>query len=67
MPNITGEQLVQMSNEFASDNSKIPFLALTANTTEEDVLRYKSIGFKDVIGKPYTAKQLKEQVYKALN
>ncbi|SHN05391.1 ATP-binding protein [Polaribacter sp. KT 15] len=66
MPNITGEQLVQMSNEFASDNSKIPFLALTANTTEEDVLRYKSIGFKDVIGKPYTAKQLKEQVYKAL-
>lgn len=66
MPNITGEKLIQMSNEFANDNSNIPFLALTANTTEEDILRYKSIGFKDVIGKPYTAKQFKEQIYKAL-
>ncbi|QTD38063.1 response regulator [Polaribacter batillariae] len=55
MPNITGEQLVQQKKNFHTSNREIPFLSLTANTTKEDVKRYKKIGFVDVISKPYTA------------
>ena len=55
MPNITGEQLMQQKKDFNRANIKIPFLALTANTTPEDIERYKNIGFVDVISKPYTA------------
>ncbi|QTE22908.1 ATP-binding response regulator [Polaribacter cellanae] len=62
MPNITGEQLVQQKNEFHKPNREIPFLSLTANTTKEDVERYKKIGFVDVISKPYTAVEFVEKI-----
>lgn len=66
MPNITGEQLVQQKNTFRKENSIIPFLALTANTTKEDLQRYNVIGFKNVIGKPYTAKDFVLAIKSAL-
>ncbi|AUC83938.1 hypothetical protein CW731_00930 [Polaribacter sp. ALD11] len=62
MPNITGEQLVQQKNDFKKENRALPFLALTANTTPEDLKRYKSIGFNDVIGKPYTAVEFVKRI-----
>ncbi|QOD61661.1 response regulator [Polaribacter haliotis] len=62
MPNITGEQLVQQKNDFHKSNKEIPFLSLTANTTIEDIERYKKIGFVDVISKPYTAVEFVEKV-----
>ncbi|MDX6747157.1 ATP-binding protein [Polaribacter sp. PL03] len=66
MPNITGEKLVKLTNDFKKENTNIPFLALTANTTPEDLKRYKGIGFKDVIGKPYTAVEFVEKITAAL-
>ncbi|WP_299670861.1 ATP-binding protein [uncultured Polaribacter sp.] len=62
MPNITGEQLVQQKDKFAKENKEIPFLALTANTTPEDLDRYKEIGFVAVISKPYTAAEFIEKI-----
>ncbi|WP_439128083.1 ATP-binding response regulator [Polaribacter sp.] len=62
MPNMTGEALVQLKKDFKNTNQKIPFLALTANTLQEDVKRYKKIGFKDVIAKPYTAEEFVQKI-----
>tara|TARA_R110002049_G_scaffold67310_4_gene174930 strand:- start:1845 stop:3368 length:1524 start_codon:yes stop_codon:yes gene_type:complete len=62
MPNITGEQLVQLKTDFKIENSQIPYVALTANTTLEDLARYKNIGFKNVIGKPYTAVEFLKKI-----
>lgn len=62
MPNMTGEALVQLKSDFKPANQQIPFLALTANTLQEDVKRYISIGFKDVIAKPYTAEEFVQKI-----
>lgn len=62
MPNITGEQLVQQKNDFNKANINIPFLALTANTTPEDIKRYHKIGFAAIISKPYTANDFLERI-----
>lgn len=67
MPNITGEELVQLKNDFTKENKNIPFLALTANTTEEDLERYNKIGFKEVISKPYTAVEFVNKIGLVLN
>lgn len=55
MPNMTGEELIQKKDSFKGLNVKTPILALTANTTNEDVKRYKELGFSGVISKPFTA------------
>ena len=57
MPNLSGEELVKRKKELSKENSEIPFLALTANNTKEDILKYHKIGFKDVIPKPFTSGQ----------
>ena len=53
MPNMTGEELMEQKNEFVKYNSNTPFLALTANTANEDIERYLRLGFSGVISKPY--------------
>ncbi|ARV14540.1 ATP-binding response regulator [Polaribacter sp. SA4-12] len=54
MPNMTGEELMKQKNMFIKYNANTPFLALTANTSNEDIERYLELGFSDVISKPYT-------------
>jgi CheY-like chemotaxis protein len=54
MPNMTGEELMEQKEKFIKYNSNTPFLALTANTTNEDIERYLELGFSGVISKPYT-------------
>jgi signal transduction histidine kinase len=54
MPNMTGEELMSVRVSFQEYNSNTPFLALTANTTNEDIERYLELGFSGVISKPYT-------------
>lgn len=66
MPNITGEALVQLKKEFKKENKKIPFLALTANTTSKDRDRYTEIGFVDVISKPYSAIEFTNKIQENL-
>ncbi|WP_298778053.1 ATP-binding protein [uncultured Polaribacter sp.] len=60
MPNLKGDELIKRKEEMKSSNSGIPFLALTANNSKEDVESYKNLGFSEVIPKPFTAVQLKE-------
>ena len=54
MPNMTGEELIKQKRHFQKYNSSTPFLALTANTTKEDIERYLELGFSGIISKPYT-------------
>jgi signal transduction histidine kinase/CheY-like chemotaxis protein len=54
MPNMTGEELMRQKEMLLKYNPNTPFLALTANTTNEDIERYLALGFSGVISKPYT-------------
>lgn len=58
MPNKTGEDLIKEKYLFTKFNGTTPLLAITANTNKNDIDRYKSLGFLDVIPKPYTPEQL---------
>ncbi len=49
MPNMSGEQLMTDKNLFKKHNSKTPILALTGNTSKDDVKRYFALGFSWVI------------------
>ncbi|WP_299049443.1 ATP-binding protein [uncultured Polaribacter sp.] len=66
MPNLTGEQLMQKPEVFRKQNSKTPVLALTANTSQEDLKRYLQIGFSGVISKPFTSKVFVEKIASVL-
>ncbi len=66
MPNMTGEELVKKLNIFQEFNAKTPILALTANTTEEDIKRYKDIGFSGVISKPFTSEIFLKKIQEVL-
>jgi len=58
MPNMSGEKLMTQKELFKKYNSKTPILALTGNTSKDDVKRYFTLGFSWVISKPYTAEDL---------
>ncbi|MFY9241454.1 MAG: ATP-binding protein [Polaribacter sp.] len=60
MPNLSGEDLIKRKEKLQKSNTKIPFLAMTANNSQEDVEHYLKIGFVDVIPKPFTAIQFVE-------
>ena len=60
MPNLKGDELIKRKEEMKKSNSEIPFLALTANSSENYVKIYKELGFSGVIPKPFTAIQLIE-------
>ncbi|PQJ73471.1 ATP-binding response regulator [Polaribacter butkevichii] len=53
MPNMTGEELMRKLPSVKM-NLETPFMALTANTSNEDLERYLALGFSGVISKPYT-------------
>ena len=63
MPNLSGDDLIKRVKENAvSLNAATPFLALTANNSDEEIANYKSIGFKEVIPKPFTSEQFKDGI-----
>ena len=66
MPNLSGEALIQQREAYEQDNASTPFVALTGNTSKEDVEGYYELGFSDVIPKPFTATQFLEIVNKNL-
>ena len=43
-------------------NTKTPVLALTANTSKEDIERYVSLGFSNVISKPFTSDEFLNKI-----
>lgn len=66
MPNLTGEELVYHKENYEKRNSKTPFLALTANSSKEDIEGYYKIGFSGFIPKPYISTQFVGILYKVL-
>ncbi|WP_347174567.1 ATP-binding response regulator [Polaribacter uvawellassae] len=66
MPNLTGDNLIIQKEVYHEKNSETPFLALTANSTKEDIEGYFKIGFVDVIPKPFTSVQFIELLNKNL-
>jgi len=58
MPNKSGSDLIQERHLFREYNESTPIIALTANSNKEYINNYKSLGFLDVISKPYTPEQL---------
>ena len=66
MPNISGVDVIKQKGNYKKENKKIPVLALTANITKVDLELYNTIGFKDVIGKPYTAIEFLTKIDMAL-
>ena len=60
MPNLKGDELIKRKEEMKKTNAIVPYLAMTANHSKEDVEVYKGLGFSGVIPKPFTAIQLVE-------
>lgn len=66
MPNLTGEELMYHKENYEKRNSKTPFLALTANSSKEDVEGYYKLGFSGFIPKPFTSIQFTNTLNKVL-
>ncbi|PQJ78799.1 ATP-binding response regulator [Polaribacter porphyrae] len=67
MPNLSGEELIKQKKTFDNNNSRTPFVAMTANNTKEDIESYFSIGFDAVIPKPFTPKQFIDKLNNILS
>lgn len=67
MPNSSGEEVVAQNKAFKKLNATTPIIAITANTSSEDIKRYFSLGFSSVISKPYKAEDLLSTIALALN
>ena len=66
MPNLTGKELMYHKENYEKRNSKTPFLALTANSSKEDVEGYYKLGFSGFIPKPFTSTQFTDVLNKVL-
>jgi len=66
MPNMTGEELMKSKKTGIKTNLETPFLALTGNTSIEDLERYLKLGFVDVISKPFTVTDFIKKIKAAL-
>lgn len=67
MPNMTGEELMKQKDSIAKYNLQTPILALTANTSTEDIDRYLKLGFSGVVSKPFTITSFIQKIKKAIN
>ncbi|PQJ82225.1 ATP-binding response regulator [Polaribacter glomeratus] len=67
MPNLSGEDLIKQKLAYQKSNSKTPILALTGNSSVQDIKGYLKIGFKDVIPKPFTSVQFVSLLNKNLS
>ena len=63
MDGITFARKVKSMSKFAG----MPFITLTALTTEEDKLYTLKLGVDDYINKPFNAEELKTRIYNLLN
>lgn len=67
MPNLKGDDLLKKTTAFKIENQQIPFLALTANTQENDVKNYIKSGFSGVISKPFSKAAFFDTISSTLN
>lgn len=66
MPNLSGEALIQQKEAYKAENAHTTFVALTGNSSKEDIKGYKEIGFADVIPKPFTSEGFKQSLNRNL-
>jgi CheY-like chemotaxis protein/anti-sigma regulatory factor (Ser/Thr protein kinase) len=66
MPNLSGAELIKQREAYKEQNSSTAMLALTGNTSPEDIRGYREIGFTDVIPKPFTSQALTDILNKNL-
>lgn len=66
MPNLSGADLVKQREAYQAENASTTFIALTGNSSKEDIKGYKQIGFADVIPKPFTSEGFKAALNKNL-
>lgn len=66
MPNMTGEEFLRevRGHEASKD---IPFIMITAESFQENVVNAVKLGVSNYIVKPFSAKQLLEKLLKVLN
>lgn len=62
MPQMSGIELINKKEAFKQYNNSTPVLALTANTSPEDIDNYKRLGFVSVLSKPYSADNLVHEI-----
>ena len=67
MPNMTGEELMNQKEAIAKHNVNTPILALTANTSTEDIDRYLKLGFSGVVSKPFTIANFVQKIKNVLS
>ncbi len=67
MPVMNGFETTQMiRTEFDSPYRNMPIIAITAHNPEEFKENHKTIGFSDIITKPYTPPKIEEIINKYL-
>ena len=63
MPGITGIEATKKIRQF---NTKVPILALTAVTIDENIDEFFIAGFNDIIPKPYKVEEFFSKIYKCI-
>ena len=61
MPEMDGVEATQKIRDFEKSSGrikKIPIIAMTANTSEEERKKYLEAGMDDYVGKPFKQKEL---------
>lgn len=66
MPNLSGDALIKQKEAYEQSNAHTPILALTGNSSKEDIRGFHAIGFSDVIPKPFTSDQFVEAIIRNL-
>ncbi len=66
MPNLSGTDLIRQKSKYERNNESTPFIALTGNSSRQDVKAYLEIGFLDVIPKPYSSEEFVSTLIKNL-
>ena len=64
---MTGEELMNQKDAIAKHNVNTPILALTANTSTEDIDRYLKLGFSGVVSKPFTIANFVQKIKNVLS
>jgi len=67
MPVMSGVEATLKIRKGIKDNTNIPIIALTGNTSEEDKTECKNAGMNEFISKPFKEQELYEKLLQALN
>lgn len=67
LPEMNGFEITEIIRKIEIENSvenKVPIIALTANTLDNDRIKCMEVGMNEYLSKPFTASQLAEKIHK---